>query len=111
MFWQWVGNFTDTAVIIQALKMRESLDHLNGPKAITDVTLLVAEAGRRGNGDGREGHSQELKVLNAGIADGGGCEPSKVWAFTSGKGSQVFESLMVEKESLVCGLPAHWTQR
>lgn len=60
--------------------MRESLDDLSGPKAITDVTLLAAEAGRRGNGDGREGQSQESKVLNAGIADGGGCEASNAWA-------------------------------
>lgn len=53
------GAFTDTAVIGQALKRRESPDHLSGHEAITDVTLLVAEAGRRGHGDGREGHGQE----------------------------------------------------
>lgn len=53
------GDFTDMAVIGQALKMRESPDHLSGHKAITGVTLLVAEAGRRGHGDRREDHSQE----------------------------------------------------
>lgn len=71
------------AVIVQALKMRESQDHLSGPtKAISDVTLLVAEAGRRGNGDEREGHSQESTVLNGGTVDGEGYEPSDVWVLS-----------------------------
>lgn len=50
--------------------MRESLHNLRGPKVTPGVTLLVTEAGERGRGDRREGKGR-LKVLNAGIADGG----------------------------------------
>lgn len=55
---------------------------LEWAKAISDVTLLVAEAGRRGNGDEREGHSQESTVLNGGTVDGEGYEPSDVWVLS-----------------------------
>ena len=77
------------AVIVWVLKMRESPDHLSGSKAITDVTLLVAEAGRRGNGDGRVGHSQESEVLSGGIAYGEAKSQATYGPLASGKGSRI----------------------
>lgn len=77
------------AVVVQALEMRESPDHLGGPKAITDVTLLVAEAGRRGTGDGGEGHGQESKALSGGTADGEAVRQAVCGPAMSAKGSQV----------------------
>lgn len=87
-------NFTDEIVIVQALKMREGLDHLSGLKVITGVTLLVTEAGRRGRGDGIEvapwWHCRWGKAMSQAMCGPLACkEPSSP------------KSLMVEKESLV----------